>query len=212
MTLTDLVLRATGGRTLDRHSLFRPSLAYKVLRDPFWVWCDYHAPQSEAVDETGRYEEMRQQRGIDHEQNWVRAHYPDAVRIEPDFGLEALRNILQGMLAGVPAIYQPHLWDLGGGCYGKGDLLVRDETRGSDLGGYHYRPVEIKGARSLQDYHIPQAACYNRMLGRIQGYTPPELTLVLRETVEQVSYAAVEGALDDVLATWRALCDGELVP
>lgn len=47
------------------------------------------------MDETNRYDEMRQQRGIEYEQDWVRAHYPEAVRITPDFGFEALRNTLQ---------------------------------------------------------------------------------------------------------------------
>lgn len=52
--LQELLRRATSGQTLNRHVLFYPSLVYPILRDPFWVWCEYHAPQSEAVDETGR--------------------------------------------------------------------------------------------------------------------------------------------------------------
>ena len=59
MTVEELIQRATGGLKFDRHSLFRPSLVYKVLKDPFWVWCEYHAPRAEAVDETSRYDEMR---------------------------------------------------------------------------------------------------------------------------------------------------------
>jgi hypothetical protein len=208
VTLKELIRRATSGLKLERHSLFRPSLAYELLRDPFWVWCEYNAPPSEAVDETGRYDEMRLQRGIDYEQAWVGKHHPEAVRIEPAFGLEALRNTLQAMLEGCPAIYQPQLWDLGGETYGRGDLLVRDNSHRSDLGLYHYRVVEIKRSGSLQDYHTVQGALYNRMVGKIQGFLTPEMTIALRDTVEQVPYAAVESALDDVLLTWQALCDG----
>ena len=66
--LEELIRRATSGKKLDRHVLFRPSLVYQVLRDPFWIWCEYHAPRSEAMDETDRYDEMRWQRGIEYEQ------------------------------------------------------------------------------------------------------------------------------------------------
>lgn len=212
MNVAELIRRATGVMRLDHRVVFRPSLVYPVLHDPFWVWCEYHAPRSEAVDETGRYDEMRWQRGREHEQAWVRAHYPEAVLIKPEFGLEALKNTLQAMLRGVPAIHQPQLWNLGGESYGKGDLLVQDESHGSDLGPYHYRPVEVKWARSLQEHHVIQAACYNRMLGRLQGYTPGTLTIALREGVERVPYSGTERELDAVLSTWRALRDGRLTP
>ncbi|MFQ5847660.1 MAG: TM0106 family RecB-like putative nuclease [Candidatus Methylomirabilales bacterium] len=212
MTVQDLIQRATGGRQLDRQVLFRPSLVYRVLRDPFWVWCEYHAPRSEAVDETSRYDEMRWQRGIEYEQGWVREHYPDAVRVTPDFGFEALRNTLRAMVEGVAAIYQPQLWDLQGESYGKADLLVRDDTRGSDLGPYHYRLVEIKRAKSVQDHHVLQAACYNRMLGRLQGWTPAEMTVALRDAIERASYSQRENELKEIVGKWRALRDGRVIP
>lgn len=210
--MEELIQRATMGRKLDHHVLFRPSLVYQVLQDPFWIWCEYHAPRSEAVDETSRYDEMRRQRGIEYERAWIREHYPGAVKVTPDFGFEALKNTLQAMVEGVTAIYQPQLWDLGGETYGKADLLVRDDTKGSDLGAYHYRLVEIKRARSLQDYHVLQAAFYNRMLGRIQGRIPISLTVALRDAIETISYAGREKELDTIVGTWRALRDGACVP
>ncbi|MFQ5993281.1 MAG: hypothetical protein ACE5NA_12655, partial [Nitrospiraceae bacterium] len=211
VVLEELIQRATSGRKLDRHVLFRPSLVYQVLQDPFWIWCEYHAPRSEAVDETSRYDEMRWQRGIEFEQAWVGEHYPDAVKVVPDFGFEALRNTLQLMLEGVPAIYQPQLWDLGRERYGKGDLLVRDESRGSDLGPFHYRLVEIKRSKSLQDHHVLQAAFYNGMVGKLQGWTPAELTVALRGAVETVP-SGREKDLDAILERWRGLRNGRYLP
>ena len=208
----ELIQRATSGQALNRHLLFRPSLVYQVLYDPFWIWCEYHAPRSEAVDETSRYDQMRFQRGIEHEQAWVKEHYPDALEIEPKFGLEALKNTFKAMLDGIPAIYQPQLWDLGSAVYGKGDLLLRDQSHGSDLGPYHYRVVEIKRSGSLKDQHILQAAFYNRMLGRMQGYTPEHLSIALRERSERVSYPGREIELDEILFTWKALREGRYIP
>ena len=181
MRLRALLDRATSGERVNRRSRFRPSLVDKVLRDPFWVWCRYHAPPGEAVNEVGRYERMRYRRGIDHENAWVAARYPDALAVRPDFGYEALTRTLRAMLEGVPAIHQPQLWDLGRDVYGRGDLLVRDDSRGSDLGPYHYRVIEIKRARKLRDSFALQAALYNRTVGAIQGYTPDRVTIALRE-------------------------------
>lgn len=210
--LEELIQRATSGQMLDRPRLFRPSLVYQVLHDPFWIWCEYHAPRSEAVEETRRYDEIRQQRGIEHERAWVRKHYPYAVWVTADAGFAALRQTLQMMLEGVGAIYQPELWDLGGGSYGKADLLVRNDSRGSDLGPYHYCVVEIKRARSLQDYHVLQEAFYNGILGKLQGFVPAELTVVLREAVETVPYIGREKELDAILEKWKGMRDGVVVP
>ena len=51
-TMDELVSRATAGKALDRRVVFRPSMAYALLHDPFSVWCEYHAPKDAAVDET----------------------------------------------------------------------------------------------------------------------------------------------------------------
>jgi len=212
VVLEELIRRATSGQTLHRHVLFRPSLVYQVLEDPFWIWCEYHAPRSEAVYESSRYDEMRRQRGLEHERAWVQNHYPDAIRVAPGFGFEALSETLRLMLEGVRAIYQPELWDLEGESYGRADLLVRHDSGRSDLGPYHYRLVEIKRVKSLQDHHILQGAFYNRMLGKLQGWTPAELTMVLKETVETVPYASLRKELDAVLDKWKGLRDGQVSP
>ncbi len=86
MRLRALLDRATSGERIHGRPRFRPSLADKVLRDPFWVWCQHHVPRSEAVNEVGRYEQMRFRRGVEHEDAWVARHYPHALAIKPDFG------------------------------------------------------------------------------------------------------------------------------
>jgi len=163
LTVEALIERATGGQKFNRHALFRPSLTYYLLKDPFWVWCEYHAPKEEAVDETTRYDELRMQQGVAHEEQWVAANFPDAVKIEPGFGFDALKNTLRAILDGAPAIYQPQLWDLERESYGKGDLLVRDDSVASDLGSYHYRVLELKRSPALQQHHVLQAAFYNEL-------------------------------------------------
>jgi predicted RecB family nuclease len=164
LTIEQLVQRATGGEKFNRHNLFRPSLTYYLLKDPFWLWCEYHAPKAEAIDETTRYDELRMEHGIEHEVRWVRANFPAAVEIKPGFGFDALKNTFRAMLDGARVIYQPQLWDLRQETYGKGDLLIRDDSAPSDLGPYHYRVVELKRSRTLREYHVQQAGFYNQII------------------------------------------------
>ena len=208
MRLRALLDRATSGERIHGRPRLRPSLVDKVLRDPFWVWCQYHVPRSEAVNEVGRYEQMRFRRGVEHEDAWVAAHYPHALAIKPDFGYEALARTLRAMLEGVPAIHQPQLWELGRDVYGRGDLLVRDNSHGSDLGPYHYRVIEIKRARKLRDSFALQAALYNRTVGAIQGYMPGYVTVALRDEVRPVDMSGFGDKIDDVASRWIGLRDG----
>ena len=212
MRLRALLDRATSGERIHGRPRLRPSLVDKVLRDPFWVWCQHHVPRSEAVNEVGRYEQMRFRRGVEHEDAWVARHYPHALAIKPDFGYEALARTLRAMLEGVPAIHQPQLWDLGRDVYGRGDLLVRDDSHGSDLGPYHYRVIEIKRARKLRDSFALQAAFYNRTVGAIQGHTSGHVTVALRDEVRPVDVSGLGDKIDDVVSRWIGLRDGAVEP
>ncbi|GEM_PF-5638632 len=136
-TVDNLVRRATAGKVLDRRVVFRPSMAYALLHDPFSVWCEHHAPKDSAVDETTRFERLRMQWGSDYEERWVAKNHPDAVRIAQRWGIEALQDTLRAILDGAPAIHQAHLWDLGLGVCGIGDVLVRRDDAPSDLGPFH---------------------------------------------------------------------------
>jgi uncharacterized protein len=212
MTLEELIRRATAGRKFNRHALFRPSLSYYLLKDPFWLWCEYHAPKSAAVDETTRYDELRMRQGVEYEQRWVKTNFPDAVEIKPSFGFAALQNTFRAMLEGAPAIYQPQLWDLGQDTYGKGDLLVRHDDQASDLGPFHYRVIEIKRSQSLQNSHVLQAALYNQIIGALQGRVPHEFIVALKDGSERVSYDGKENDIVAARELWRSLRDGSFIP
>jgi uncharacterized protein len=208
----ELIQRATSGRKFNRHALFRPSLTYYLLKDPFWLWCENHAPKSEAVDETTLYDELRMQQGVEFEEAWIKANFPAAVKIEPGFGFAALKNTFRAMLQGAPAIYQPQLWDLQREVYGKGDLLIRDDSEPSDLGPFHYRVVEVKRSKSLQDYHVLQAAFYTQILGLLQGHEPRQLSVVLRDSTSTVWFDGKEAELEKLRSEWQAIRNGEKVP
>ncbi|MEK7286935.1 MAG: TM0106 family RecB-like putative nuclease, partial [Elusimicrobiota bacterium] len=84
--------------------------------------------------------------------------------------------------------------------------------RPSDLGPYHYKVKEIKLSSRLQDYHSLQAALYNRMLGKIQGYAPPIAEVILNGKKAKVNFREIEPDLDKNLKLWRAIRDNAFQP
>ena len=91
-------------------------------------------------------------------------------------------------------------------------IALGNDSAASDLGPFHYRVVEIKRSQSLQDSHVLQAAFYNHNIGRLQGYVPPELTIVLKNSTETVSYEGKEKDIDAARLQWLSLQDGSVIP
>ncbi|MBI5778368.1 MAG: TM0106 family RecB-like putative nuclease [Planctomycetes bacterium] len=165
------------------------------------------------VEEVDRYSEIKMQRGAEYEKQWVEKNYPDAIKIEEKWGLKALKQTMELMLKGTQVIYQPNLWLLSEEMYGKGDLLVRSDDAPSDLGKYHYRVIEIKRSKNLQDYHSFQAVCYNKMLEAIQGYASKEVTVVLKEGRENVAYnKKIIDKFNHYVNLWKQIRDGKNKP
>ena len=114
MKAATLLERATARRTLRSDLLFRPSWFYFMDQDPFWIWCHYHAPEAEQVDETTRFDKYRMQQGNEWEDRYVAINFPSAYRIKARWGEEALQETITAMLRGESTIHGAALWLLGG--------------------------------------------------------------------------------------------------
>ncbi|MBI3097930.1 MAG: TM0106 family RecB-like putative nuclease [Planctomycetes bacterium] len=212
ISLSDLLDRtAVAGRPSGDRTL-KASSVYFLVTDPFWTWCDLHAPRAEAVVEESDYDRIRMQRGVEFETQWVHDHFPDALRIEPEFGDEALVNTIRAMRDGVRAIYQPHLSLRGGRICGRGDLLIRVDGKESDLGDYSYRVLEVKRSREVKRYHALQAAFYHHIVSAIQGRTLTDFTVVLAAGEITLEYAQYEGAMREAIDLWRRLLANQIQP
>ena len=176
-----ILKRATDGKHLKRSRLFKPSWFYFMTQDPFWVWCQYHAPKSRRVDETTRFERVRMDSGVEWEDQYVARQYPTAYQVSPKWGLPALNETIRAMLRGESAIHGASLWLLDHDVYGQADLLVRCDLHASDLGNFHYRVKEVKNAKQLKEYHRLQAATYTWILAELQGYYPNSFDVVLSD-------------------------------
>lgn len=185
--IDELIKRATSNKAIDSSKLFRPSDFYKLLKDPFWIWCRYHAPKEEEIEEIDRHSKIRMDQGTEFEKVWMAKNYPQAVKVKAYYGIEAIKETLGLMIKGTNVIYQPHLSFLEKNIYGKGDILIKGK-QASDLGDYSYVVKEIKNSKEVKDYHKLQADIYNYILGIIQGFTPPELSIVIKESEEKMGY------------------------
>ncbi len=206
-----LMTRATAGRKWVSAKLLKPSLLYRLEKDPWGVAQDYHGPAHEKVDETTPYERARMDAGVKFERDWGTKRYPDGVRIE-GYGEQDLRRTIDAMSRGVRAILHPQLWALALDTGGQGDAIVRCDDAPSDVGPFHYRVKECKKSASVQHYHRMQGALYNRILGLIQGYTPPGFEIVLPSGEVTVDMEDSREDLISVMALWKDLRDGAVKP
>jgi predicted RecB family nuclease len=187
---------------------------YSMIEDPFWIWCEYHAPKNEKMDETTAFDRHRMELGNEWEERYLAENFPDIYEVKSDWGLAAVRETIEAMLRGESAIGSGSLWLLGDDIYGKSDVLVRCDDHRSDLGDFHYRVKEVKNSKDAKPYHKLQAAVYNWILGELQGYRPESFDIVLREGKgeQTVDCASVVELMREHLDEWRQLRDGLLSP
>ena len=151
------------------------------------VHCDKFAPQ-EKKDPLNEYDQLLFDQGKTHENQVISTSYPGLKKVKYESLEEGFKLLLIEMktgasvVCGLPVFYKPE------GLMGICDVLERRNGHRSIFGNYHYIVKEIKLARNIQNAHIFQAAFYNYLLGKIQGYTPNSFYLINRdlEETEQV--------------------------
>jgi len=144
------------------------------------VHCAKFAPEDKK-DPLTEYQQLLFDQGVTHETQVIEIVYPEAEKMEYETPEEGFRMLLEGMnkgirgICGLPAFYLPE------GLMGRFDVIERIDTKSSIFGPYHYVVKEIKLAKNIQKHHRYQAAFYNYMLGKIQGYTPPVFYVINRD-------------------------------
>ena len=182
----------------------------RYLKSPFSAYCDLYAPKPEQ-DPPSPFQELLKGRGIEWERRYVERNYPDLAEIAFTDDLDGFRKTLEAMDKGAAALHDmPLFWqDL----QGRFDIAEKRTTHGSVFGRHHYIIKEIKSARNIKDHHIIQAAMYNCMLGKIQGYTPLYFFMINADGKEQKeSFKEWEKPLMRAIEDVRLLIDGRLKP
>lgn len=150
-----------------------------------------------------------QARGLSHEAAFLahlKQRYANTVDVSAQ-GAQTLadkaRLTREAMQCGVDIIFQGTLED--GHYVGHADFLKK-VPQPSMLGDYSYEVIDTKLARSPKAKFIVQLAFYSRLLGKVQGYMPRLMHLVLgNATLQETSYPVREYAnyLDSVLGRFE---------
>ena len=124
--------------------------------------------------------EILRQRGLDHERAYVQSLAASSktvvdIKRESSWAFEETRR---AMREGVDVIVQARLEH--GSWAGWADVLLRVEGA-SQLGEWHYEPVETKLAKETRGATLMQLCLYAELLAELQGTSPAVLRVVVPE-------------------------------
>lgn len=183
---------------------------YTFAQSPYSLWCTHHAPREEK-QELDRFRELLFEQGREHEKNILAKRFPHVVPTTYETQEEGFRSVLEAMASGARAIHGAPLLSRPDGLQGRADVLQRVDTAASVFGAFHYEVREIKLAKNLAAHHRLQAAFYNHILGKVQGFTPATFALVNREN-EETAFAYDEVEILAAIHAARAIREGRVKP
>ena len=176
---------------------------------PFALYCKHFVDDKEQ-DPADPYMARLAEHGDQHEHEVHVRQYPEAKPVEFETTEDGFRYGISGMAAGTETLLGCPLFFLPMGIRGNPDVLQKVDGK-SDLGPYHYVVKEIKLAKNLKKSHILQAACYNLMIGKIQGHVPETFYLINMDQEEfGFKFSDYEDELMSAIGGINAILDGSV--
>jgi len=208
MGVEEIYRRFTDG---SREGAVRAGWVERYLESPVAFWCTLHAP-ADARDPMNDQMQHIFDIGNNHQDRVNDQFFSGGVQEVFKTEEEGFRKSLEIMFAGATAIMDMPLVCWPEGLTGRPDVLERVDGVSSVFGDYSYRVIEIKSSRRLRESQILQGALYNRLLGIVQGYQPPEFQMINGDTeIIEVMMSDVDHRLDQVLAEVREIMAGKSV-
>ena len=200
------------GRTPNTEDLPAGKM-FQILEDPFGLWCHFHAPRGESVEEPNLYENLRSKTDKLVREHWIKAHCSDTVNISGN-DKEKFLNTLIAMEAGIDGIIGGMLWDLRRkeGVYGGVNLLLKVEGGKSIFGNYYYKIVQLKRAGEMKEHYAFQTSLLNEILTSIQGYDAEEALFIFKAKEQILTCARVIERAKKAGDMYQSIRRGEFVP
>jgi hypothetical protein len=226
MLIDELMAKITDQQTKIQDD-WMPATAVRpfILDDPALVWLDYHGESNGFKPQKSPYDflDFIAGKGREFEEKWISELVSAAVVVcTRDYevrSLDKVRETVQLLLAGAPAIAKPGLWYGPERIYGVPDLIVHtswlEENFPQLVGSYernsvaanlftadkpgHYVVFDIKFTTRLdetdkkKDYanYSAQVRIYSYALGHLQGWMPRYAYLVTRDRLSDPLPASV---------------------
>lgn len=208
--MTDPVSLAKECLRGSKSGAITPNQVYTYVELPFACWCDFHAPAEEKRP-PDRFQLHLMETGKRHERDLAEDRHPDAEPLEGETDEERFMHVLAGMAGRTPAVLGGPLFYLPEGLWGRLDIIERVDDGASVFGDYHYVVKEVKSAIHIAERHRLQTACYNHLLGKVQGFTPSTY-YVIDGNREEHPFDYDEDEVLEVLEAIRAIRDGHHQP
>ncbi|MDR0734830.1 MAG: TM0106 family RecB-like putative nuclease [Elusimicrobiota bacterium] len=210
----EIFYKMSAGRTPDAGD-FHAGKMYLLLQDPFGLWCNYHAPQEEAVEEPNLYENMRGRADRGNRDAWIHEYCRTTIIIRgADDDAKRFKNTLDAMAEGIEGIIGACLWDLRGqrGVWGTVNLLLKVNNGVSLFGDYHYKIVQLKRAGDLKEHYAVQTALMDMILTEVQSAKAANALFVLRSKEQSLDTDRFKERVRTCIEDWAAIKAGALVP
>lgn len=191
---------------------FNASKMFSLLEDPFGIWCSFHAPKEAAFNELNRYENLKVRTDRNNRDEWIKEQFAEVVFVQADSETSRFQGTLQAMAQGKQAIANAALWNLPQHVYGSINLLVRDNGAKSVFGDYYYKIYQFKRAHDLKEHYALQVSLLTHILGSVQGFTPYQTRVMLKDKFVDVDYKDYDRRLEQELEYWRLIRDGSVKP
>jgi len=175
-------------------------IVYDYCISPFMVYCNKFGP-GEKKDPENEYTNLLFEQGKAHEKQVIESNYPGLKPIKYTSLREGFNVLLEAMAQGVRVVTEMPVFYLPEALAGVVDILEKKRGQNSIFGSYHYVVKEIKLAKNIRREHIHQAAFYNYVLGKIQGYTPLKFYVINRdgeETEQDFNGAELLEMIEDI--------------
>lgn len=193
---------------------FQTGKMFLLLQDPFGMWCGFHAPKEEAVEEPNLYESMRGRTDRNNRDVWIHEHCAKTTIISGPSDTERFQKTLAAMAEGYDGIIGATLWDLRKtpGYYGGVNLLFKVNEGKSVFGDYHYKIVQLKRAVDLKEHYAMQTALMNEILAEVQGFDPRNALFILKHKEQNLDCLVAKEKAHSHIEEWLAIKEGLIVP
>lgn len=200
---------------MPREKDFHTGKMFLLLQDPFGLWCSYHAPKEEAVEEQNIYENLRGKTDRNTRDSWIYQNCKNPVLILASNDAERFKKTLQAMEKGNDGIIGAHLWDLRnkeGGLWGSVNLLLRVENKPSIFGSYSYKIVQLKRAADLKEHYAMQTVLMSEILQNIQQSETENALFILRNKQQTLECKSRIEKAKELVSVWKEIRNGFYVP
>ncbi len=164
----------------------KANIVQNFAESPINVWCNYHV-DAQNKDPMTEFQELRFSKGKRHHNFVNETLFSSAIKLSFDSETDGFKQVLELMSKGTDGIIDMPLICKQLDMTGRPDVMRKVNDNPSIFGNHSYEIIEIKSAIKIKSSHILQAAIYNRMVGKIQEFTPP-VFYIINGNLEEFPY------------------------